>query len=60
MVIRFVWSVQSSTCLVVKSMESSSTIFGLLTLIPVIFIFYRVARGLTGFLSEDQGGLGFY
>ena len=41
-------------------MESSSTIFGLLILTPVILIFYRVAGGLTKYFSEDKGGLGTY
>ena len=41
-------------------MESSSTTFGLLISIPVILIFYRVAGGLTKYLSEDKGRLGTY
>ena len=46
MAIPFAWSVPNSTCSVVKSMESFSTIFGRLTSTPVSLILYPCRPGL--------------
>ena len=45
-------------CLVVKSTESSSTIFGLLISTPVILVLSCVAMRLTNIPSEDESDLG--